>query len=204
MARRKPRRKPSRPARKSKAAARKTARKSKKATRRPKPRAKAKKVTRKAASRRPVRRAARKTNARRTKAKGKTSAGRNTRKAARSNDPVESRQGPILNRIRRLLADEERLTASAHSGHDAMRAERLLHTEASPILTAGDVDARWQEAYAIGDEAPGGDNPTPDQDRVDDIGRALGIEYQDGEELKGGEEVRSPPVGKVKVRACLK
>ena len=35
-------------------------------------------------------------------------------------------------------------------------------------MTAGDVDADWEEAYAVGDEAPGGDNPTPDQDRVDD------------------------------------
>jgi len=107
--------------------------------------------------------------------------------------------------VRRVLADDERLdrTASearaalqddhlisaAHAGHDAARAERLLHTEASPALTAGDLDAKWQDAYAIGDEAPGGDNPTPDQDRVDDIGRALGIEYEDGQELQGGDEV---------------
>jgi hypothetical protein len=41
----------------------------------------------------------------------------------------------------------------------------------------------------VGDEAPGGDNMTPDQDRVDDIGKALGIEYADEEELRGGEEL---------------
>ena len=196
MARTKPRRKPSRPARKSKAATRKTARKSKKAIRRPKARVKAKKAVRKARAKRQVRRAARKTSvrskkagARRTAAPTRTSGNRPARKPSRPVDKAESREGPILNRIRRLLADEERLTASAHSGHDAMRAEISKHTETSPVLTAGDVDARWQDAYAVGDEAPGGDNPTPDQDRVDDIGRALGIEYQDGEELKGGEEV---------------
>ncbi len=112
---------------------------------------------------------------------------------------------PPLDRARRILADDERLelaeatakadrqddnlTASAHAGHDALRAELRLHTEAGPEMTAGDVDARWQDAYAVGDEAPGGDNPTPDQGRVDEIGRALGIEYQDGQELQGGEEV---------------
>jgi hypothetical protein len=69
-------------------------------------------------------------------------------------------------------------------------AERRRHTESSPALTAGDLDARWQDAYAVGDEAPGGDNPTPDQDRVDDIGKALGIQYDDDEELRGGEELR--------------
>ena len=116
---------------------------------------------------------------------------------------------PPLNRERRGLSDDERLelaaassssslqprgpedrlTSSAHAGHDELRAELRLHTETSPTLTAGDVDARWQDAYAIGDEAPGGDNPTPDQDRVDDIGKALGIEYEDGQELQGGDEV---------------
>jgi hypothetical protein len=63
------------------------------------------------------------------------------------------------------------------------------HTETSPALTAGDVDADWQDAYAGGDEAPGGDNPTPDQDRVDDIGRALGVQYEDNEELKGAAKL---------------
>ena len=56
-------------------------------------------------------------------------------------------------------------------------------------MTGGDVDASWEDAYAVGDEAPGGDNPTPDQDRVDDIGRALGVEYQDNEELKGADKI---------------
>ena len=49
----------------------------------------------------------------------------------------------------------------------------------------GDVDVDMESAYFSGDETPGGDNPTPDQDVVDDIGRALGVEYQDGEELRG-------------------
>jgi hypothetical protein len=78
---------------------------------------------------------------------------------------------------------------AARSGHDELRNELGRHTAAGPELTAGDVDAKWQDAYAVGDEAPGGDNPTPDQDRVDEIGRALGIEYEDNQELMGGEEL---------------
>lgn len=70
-----------------------------------------------------------------------------------------------------------------------MREDRLEHNEASPVITAGDVDADWQSAYHTGDEAPGGDNPTPDQDRVDDIGKALGVEYQDNEELKASDKI---------------
>ena len=63
------------------------------------------------------------------------------------------------------------------------------NTGAGPALTAGDVDADWESAETVGDEAPGGDNPTPDQDVVDDIGRALGVEYDDDEELQGGAEI---------------
>ena len=63
------------------------------------------------------------------------------------------------------------------------------NTSGGPALTAGDVDADWESAETVGDEAPGGDNPTPDQDVVDDIGRALGVEYDDDEELQGGAEI---------------
>ena len=59
----------------------------------------------------------------------------------------------------------------------------------TPAITGGDVDADWKNAYFSGDEAPGGDNPTPDQDVVDDIGKALGVEYQDDEELQGSDKV---------------
>jgi hypothetical protein len=84
---------------------------------------------------------------------------------------------------------DSRLLQSAKSGHDELQSELKQHTEASPEMTAGDIDAKWQDAYALGDEAPGGDNMTPDQDRVDDIGKALGIEYDDDEELQGGAEL---------------
>ncbi|HKZ08848.1 MAG TPA: DUF6335 family protein [Methylomirabilota bacterium] len=54
--------------------------------------------------------------------------------------------------------------------------ERLAHAESTPLLTGGDVDADWKGAASVGEEAVGGTVATPDQDRVDDIGRALGVE----------------------------
>jgi len=74
--------------------------------------------------------------------------------------------------------DIDRLTTTARSGR-------------APLETgfAGDVDADALDAATVGDEAPGGDNPTPDQDIVDEIGRAMGIEYQDNQELRGGGEL---------------
>jgi hypothetical protein len=80
-------------------------------------------------------------------------------------------------------------SAKARSGQNEMREHLRGHNEASPALTAGDVDADWEQAYSSGDEAPGGDNPTPDQDVVDEIGHALGVEYDDNEELKGADKI---------------
>lgn len=109
---------------------------------------------------------------------------------------------PTLTRERRRLSDldlldapriqsevDARADAAAHSGGLELQHAIERHTEAGPSLTAGDIDARWDDAYAVGDEAPGGDNPTPDQDRVDDIGKALGVVYADGEELQGSDKI---------------
>ena len=85
--------------------------------------------------------------------------------------------------------DLDRLPSAARSGRRRLQDAKAGHTETSPVLTGGDVDADWQDAYAVGDEAPGGDNPTPDQDRVDDIGKALGVEYQDNEELRASDKI---------------
>ena len=48
------------------------------------------------------------------------------------------------------------------------------------VLAGGDIDAAWDKA-AVGEETVGGTTPTPDQDLVDEIGRAVGIEYEGAE-----------------------
>ena len=114
----------------------------------------------------------------------------------------DARQAPGLNRARRRLREVEETVQGPPSSLDMDRApsaarsgrRRMQHSieetnETGPVLTGGDVDADWGDAYAVGDEAPGGDNPTPDQDIVDDIGKALGVEYQDNEELKGADKI---------------
>jgi len=56
-------------------------------------------------------------------------------------------------------------------------------------ITGGDVDVDLEDAYFTGDEAPGGDNPSPDLEVVDDIGKALGVQYDDNEELKAADKI---------------
>jgi hypothetical protein len=119
---------------------------------------------------------------------------------AKATRPV-ARTAPSLNRARRTIVDDDvvqtppssldldRSASAVRSGRREMKERIAEHTETSPAMTGGDVDADWESAYAVGDEAPGGDNPTPDQDIVDDIGHAIGVEYQDNEELKGEAKI---------------
>ena len=106
---------------------------------------------------------------------------------------------PRLDRARRTLEDTvptppsslnmDRHGSAARTGREEMEDNLRKHGKISPGITGGDVDADFEQAYFSGDEAPGGDNPTPDQDVVEDIGRALGVEYQDSEELKSSDKV---------------
>jgi uncharacterized protein DUF6335 len=79
----------------------------------------------------------------------------------------------------------------AEIGRRLVEREFEKYHSVGPELTAGDVDARWQEAEDSGAETPGGHVTTPDQDNVDEIGRAVGMEFQDNQELCAPEEVLS-------------
>ena len=83
----------------------------------------------------------------------------------------------------------DRRASAVRSGRRELRERFDEHTETGPAMTGGDLDADWESAYSVGDEAPGGDNPTPDQDIVDDIGRAIGVQYEDNEELKADKKI---------------
>jgi hypothetical protein len=70
---------------------------------------------------------------------------------------------------------------SGQDGEERGRTVGLLrdlveHHETGPAVSAGDMDADWQRAQSSGEEAVGGSVPTPDQDVVDEIGHALGVE----------------------------
>ncbi len=64
-------------------------------------------------------------------------------------------------------------------GGRSMREERDEYTETSPKLTGGDIDAYWQDADAVGDEAVGGTTATPDQNVTEELEAAVGLEMDD-------------------------
>ncbi len=61
--------------------------------------------------------------------------------------------------------------------------------ETGPFLTGGDVDADWGRAHLSGEEAVGGSVATPDQDVVDEIGRALGVEQAPDAPVRTSQEI---------------
>jgi hypothetical protein len=57
------------------------------------------------------------------------------------------------------------------------------------VLSGGDSETDALQNTYVGDEAPGGDMPTPDQDLVDEIGRAYGVTEADSGALRASSEL---------------
>lgn len=67
--------------------------------------------------------------------------------------------------------------------------EHLAHrlrnnTAASPRDAGGDLDAAWEDVNESGSETVAGDNPTPDQSLVEENASAIGVSFEDNEELE--------------------
>jgi len=187
--------------RKAKARARKAGRKARpratgKAKRHAKARQRSRKPARRKTAAKPKARAAR-------KAARPRAAARRSAPAKPSRQSVSRPKPAALSRERRRLRDDETVpgapsslnfttkASAAESGHQMYNQRAKEHTEGGQALTGGDVDSDWNDAYSSGEETPGGDMSTPDQDVVEEIGRALGVEYEDSEELKGADKIES-------------
>ena len=164
----------------------KVSRKAAKARRSAKPKARARIARRKPAARKAARRKPAAPKAARRK-KPAPRAAAPARKAARLDRPRRTLDETIPTPPSSLNMD--RRGTAARTGRAELEQNRLVHGSMTRGITGGDVDVNLEQAYFSGDEAPGGDNPTPDQDVVDNIGRAIGIEYQDNEELRGSDKV---------------
>ena len=106
---------------------------------------------------------------------------------------AETNAEVVLNEMSDYTEDEEILDDFAErqmmptDEQGMMRRMRQHHSE-SPEQTAGDVDAAWDQAEDVGDETPSAE-PMPGHDRVDEMGEALGVTYDDDEPLEFAEKV---------------
>jgi hypothetical protein len=70
----------------------------------------------------------------------------------------------------------------------ARRREAIPRDEA---MRVGDPDDSTLANEYVGEETPGGSTPTPDQNGVDEIGRAYGLQEEDNGALRSAAEVLS-------------
>ncbi|MCA1993204.1 MAG: DUF6335 family protein [Coleofasciculus sp. S288] len=102
-----------------------------------------------------------------------------------SDIPVEDENAdkPILSDLPQEITEsygtgvalEPGLETGGRTMHDRME----QYTSTGPELTGGDIDARWDQADRVGDEAVGGTVATPDQSIVEELGAAVGVDYDD-------------------------
>jgi hypothetical protein len=76
------------------------------------------------------------------------------------------------------------------AGGDELLDRLQEHHSKNPELSGEDVDANWEAADVSGEETVGGTTPTPDQDVVEELGDALGIEYDQEEPLHTYDKLR--------------
>lgn len=69
-------------------------------------------------------------------------------------------------------------------GGRVIKEQQNQHNATSPKLTGGDVDAYWEDANSVGDEAVGGTVATPDQNVTEELEKAVGLEMDDRQPLQ--------------------
>ena len=110
--------------------------------------------------------------------------------AADENAEEVARQSASYTEDEEIEADFAERQQLAVGGRRVLEEELEEHHSQSPRLSGGDLDADWQSANQAGEETVGGSASTPDQDRVDELGEAVGLTYHDDEPLQGEEKLR--------------
>jgi hypothetical protein len=129
-----------------------------------------------------------------SKRKAKPKLKRSRTKATKKTPKKKGGAAPARRAKRRGRKRTTATRRGREGGEDQGRTVGLLrevidHHETGPAASAGDLDADWQRAQSSGEEAAGGSVSTPDQDRVDEIGHALGVEQPSTAPLRTTEEI---------------
>lgn len=90
-----------------------------------------------------------------------------------------------------IAEDFEERQRLAAGGREELEEDLEEHHAMSPDLSGDDIDAEWEDTDTTGEESVGGTVATPDQDVVEELGEALGIEYRDDEPLHTEEKLRN-------------
>lgn len=102
--------------------------------------------------------------------------------ARKKKSPRGTSRGSSNRKLAREVLEEFREAQKMDFEGQLLEHKLLAHTGRGPEISAGDIDAAWDQADA-GEETVGGTVPTPDQDVVDEVGEAAGLTYEDNEPL---------------------
>ena len=103
-------------------------------------------------------------------------------------DAIPKKSARLTNNdeVEKMFEDRQVL---ADSGRKELKEVLDQYHAKSPKLSGGDLDADWSSASSVGEETVGGQNPTPDQDVVGELGEAVGLTYDDDEPVAGAEKL---------------
>jgi hypothetical protein len=108
---------------------------------------------------------------------------------------LDANADAIVEQINHFTDDEDVLEDFAErqglatGGRQKLEEKLNDYNSMDPSLSGGDVDAAWEDSDVAGEESVGGTNPTPDQDIVDEIGEAAGLNYRDDEPLDSDKKI---------------
>lgn len=108
---------------------------------------------------------------------------------------LDANADEIVEQINHFTDDEDVLEDFAErqglatGGRQKLEEKLNEHNGMDPSLSGGDVDAAWEDSNVAGEESVGGSVSTPDQDIVDEIGEAAGLNYRDDEPLDSDKKI---------------
>jgi hypothetical protein len=116
---------------------------------------------------------------------------RRVRRRSRDTLPLLPRGRAVTDGLPRHLPSPTAVAAEAmRTGVVPMATPpRRLASAHEDALLFGDPDDDAMTNEYVGEEMPGGSNPTPDQSAVDEIGRAYGLQDEDSGELRSAEDL---------------
>jgi hypothetical protein len=110
------------------------------------------------------------------------------RRTTTSAGPRDRRARPRFSSATAVAAEALRTGVVPAVRRRGTRTTEEIPTE-DDTLRVGDPDESALSVEYSGEDAPGGSSPTPDQNNVDDIGRAYGLQEEDVSDLRSAAEV---------------
>jgi hypothetical protein len=100
---------------------------------------------------------------------------------------MESRTAEPNEEVQRDFDEAAHLgSAEQQQGIDTLRP----HQSTSPERSSADIEAAREDAD-MGQESVGSENPTPDQNIVEELGKAVGLTYEDNEPLHSSKKMEA-------------